>query len=57
MIVLGIMLVTIPLYGKVQAKLDQYQATMDRLNYKISRYEEAVKTGVLNWDDESIQKN
>ena len=43
--------------SQVQAKLDQYQATMDRLNYKISRYEEAVKTGVLNWDDESIQKN
>ena len=31
--------------SQVQAKLDQYQATMDRLNYKISRY------------DESIQKN
>ena len=35
----------------VQENLDKYQATMDRLNYKISRYEEALKTGVLSWDD------
>jgi DNA-binding transcriptional MerR regulator len=41
----------------IQEKLDQYQATMDRLNYKISRYEEAVKTGVLRWDDEDIKKD
>ncbi len=34
----------------VQKKLDKYQATMDKLNYKISRYEEAMKTGVLKWD-------
>ena len=31
--------------------------TMDRLNYKISRYEEAVKTGVLTWDTECIRKD
>jgi hypothetical protein len=30
---------------------------MDRLNYKISRYEEAVKTGVLSWDDEDNKKD
>jgi hypothetical protein len=30
---------------------------MDRLNYKISRYEEAVKTGVLRWDAENIGKD
>ncbi|MGI6055416.1 MAG: MerR family transcriptional regulator [Bilifractor sp.] len=41
----------------IQEKLDQYQATMDRINYKISRYEEAVKTGVLSWDDEDIKKD
>ena len=41
----------------IQEKLDQYQATMVRLNYKISRYEEAVKTGVLSWDAEDIKKD
>ena len=39
---------------EVQKNLDKYQATMDKLNYKISKYEEAVKTGVLSWDAESI---
>ena len=42
--------------AEVQKNLDKYQATMDRLNYKISRYEEAVKTGVLTWDTECIRK-
>lgn len=41
----------------IQEKLDQYQTTMDRLNYKISRYEEAVKTGILSWDAEDIKKD
>ena len=35
---------------EIQKQLDKYQATMDRLNYKISRYDEAIKTGVLTWD-------
>ena len=35
---------------EIQKQLDKYQATMDRLNYKISRYDEAIKTGVLIWD-------
>ena len=43
--------------AEVQKNLDKYQATMDRLNYKISRYEEAVKTGILSWDVENIKKN
>ena len=43
--------------AEVQKNLDKYQATMDRLNYKISRYEEAVKTGVLTWDTECIRKD
>ena len=42
---------------EVQKQLDKYQNTMDRLNYKISRYEEAVKTGVLTWDAENIKKD
>lgn len=41
----------------VQKKLDKYQATMDKLNYKISRYEEAMKTGVLKWDAENTKKD
>lgn len=40
----------------VQAQLDKYQATMDKINYKISRYDEAIKTGVLTWDAEKIEK-
>lgn len=35
---------------EIQKQLDKYQATMDRINYKISRYDEAIKTGVLTWD-------
>lgn len=42
---------------EVQKNLDKYQATMDRLNYKISRYEEALKTGVLTRDAECINKS
>jgi DNA-binding transcriptional MerR regulator len=42
---------------KVQKNLDKYQATLDRLNYKISRYEEAVKTGILSWDVENTKKD
>ncbi len=26
------------------------ESTMERLDYKISRYDEAMKTGVLSWD-------
>ena len=37
--------------AEVQKQLDKYQSTMDRLNYKISRYDEALKTGILSWDD------
>ncbi|SEP67686.1 hypothetical protein SAMN02910289_00317 [Lachnospiraceae bacterium RM5] len=37
--------------AEVQANLDKYQATMKRLEYKISKYEETLKTGVLRWDD------
>lgn len=36
--------------NEVQKQLDKYKATMDRLNFKISRYEEAVKTGILSWE-------
>lgn len=49
---------TIP--ARLQLLIDQREAlleqrrqideTLDRLNYKISRYEEAVRTGVLRWE-------
>ena len=35
---------------EVQNKIDQYVETLNKLNFKISRYEEAVKTGVLSWE-------
>ena len=37
---------------EVQKNLDKYLTTMERLNYKIFRYDEALKTGVLVWDVE-----
>lgn len=40
---------------EIQKQLDKYQSTMDRLNYKILKYEEALMTGVLIWDHESIR--
>lgn len=30
---------------------------LSRLNYKISKYEEAVKTGKISWDEKSCNKN
>ncbi len=30
----------------------QIAGTLDRLNYKISRYEDALKTGILKWKKE-----
>ena len=34
----------------------QIEATLDRLNYKIARYEIANKTGKLSWDGEREDK-
>jgi DNA-binding transcriptional MerR regulator len=36
---------------EVQNKIDQYVETLNKLNFKISRYKEAVKTGVLSWEE------
>lgn len=36
--------------AEIRKQLDETQKTMDMINYKISRYEEAIKTGVLTWD-------
>lgn len=32
------------------AQLEKYRETLEKLDYKISRYDEAMKTGVLTWD-------
>lgn len=42
--------------AEVQKHLDKYQTTMDKLNYKISKYDEAVKTGKLVWNAEQIKE-
>ena len=36
---------------QLTAQLQLIQDTMKRLDYKISRYDEAIKTGVLRWDE------
>lgn len=36
---------------EVQNKIDQYVETLNKLNFKISRYEEAIKTVVLSWEE------
>ena len=33
----------------------QMEATMERLKYKISRYEKAVETGALTWDEKECK--
>lgn len=35
---------------KLLEKMEDMQKTMDKLNYKIDRYEKAEVTGVLSWD-------
>ena len=42
----------------LQAQYQRIGTTLKRLNYKISRYERAVKTGVLSWEaDEPTEEN
>ncbi len=36
------------------AQAKQIQATMDRLDYKIGRYQQAVETGVLSWEERCV---
>lgn len=36
----------------LQEQRRQINATMERLKYKISRYQKAVETGVLSWEKE-----
>lgn len=37
---------------QLQAQKAAIESTLDRLNFKIGRYEKAMETGVLSWDDE-----
>lgn len=39
-------------YDALQEQKEQIEATMKRLDYKVSRYEKAVQTGVLSWNKE-----
>lgn len=34
----------------LQMQREQLDTTLDRLNYKITKYEKAIDTGKLNWD-------
>ena len=38
---------------KLEEQKAQIESAINRLNYKISKYEEAVKAGVLNWEENS----
>jgi DNA-binding transcriptional MerR regulator len=40
---------------EVLAAREKYDKALDKLNYKIDKYEEAVKTGVLIWDHEQVK--
>ncbi len=35
---------------QLQKQMETIQQAISRLDYKISRYEEAMKTGILTWD-------
>ena len=37
-------------HKKLVKKMEDMQKTLDRLNYKIDRYEKAEVTGILSWD-------
>ena len=41
---------------EIFGQLSKYQATLDKLNYKISRYDEALRTGVLTWDTDKKEE-
>ena len=38
--------------GGVRNYTEDMKNTLDRLNYKIDKYEQAEVTGVLSWDDD-----
>ena len=42
---------------EILGQIGKYKATLDKLNYKISRYDEAIRTGVLTWDADKKEEN
>lgn len=36
---------------QILRQIEKYQTELERLEYKISRYDAAVETGTLTWDD------
>lgn len=41
---------------EVEAARKKYDDALKRLTYKIDKYEEAIRTGVLVWDDEEMNR-
>ena len=41
---------------EILGQIGKCQATLDKLNYKISRYDEAIRTGVLTWDSDKKEE-
>ena len=37
------------------AKIEEMQRALERLHYKIQRYEEAEKTGILSWERKAVR--
>ena len=37
--------------GHLKRQYEAIQTAIERLDYKISRYDEAIETGILRWDD------
>lgn len=42
-------------YDHLEEQKQQIEQTMNRLQYKISRYEKALETGVLTWDEKECE--
>lgn len=42
-------------YDHLKEQKQQIEQTMKRLRYKISRYEKALETGVLTWDEKECE--
>lgn len=42
-------------YDRLKEQKQQIEQTMKRLRYKISRYEKALETGVLTWDEKECE--
>ena len=38
---------------QLQEQMGQIQSALNRLDYKISKYETAVETGILNWNEDN----